>query len=418
MTDFVPFGRLASFPMTETEVRYPAATRAAGPNLAFRPDIEGLRAVAVAAVVLFHAGVPGIGGGYIGVDVFFVISGFLITSLMRREVATTGGLSLLRFYGRRARRILPASSVVLVTVILAGYHWLGFLRGDEVAADGRWAALFASNFRFAAQGVDYLESQAAPSPLQHFWSLAVEEQFYFVWPALLVLLIWLGLRHFTPAVLAVAVAASLAWSVWQAGVTWSYFSPATRAWELGAGCLLALAAGRLSRIPAGVSSLMAGVGLAGIVVAALSFDDGTTFPGYAATLPVAATLLVLAGRGDALLGVAPLRWLGQISYSLYLWHWPVLIIATQAYGPLNGRTRTGLVLLSVVLAMATYALVENPIRRSARLRRSHLITAVLAVALILAPVAVSLLKSAASPGAGDEPQFQPRLGAPVAHVQP
>ncbi|HEX5199052.1 MAG TPA: acyltransferase [Actinoplanes sp.] len=403
--------------MTETEVRYPAATRAAGPNLAFRPDIEGLRAVAVAAVVLSHAGVPGLGGGYIGVDVFFVISGFLITSLMLREVATTGGLSLLRFYGRRARRILPASSVVLVTVILAGYHWLGFLRGDEIASDGRWAALFASNFNFAAQGVDYLESQAAPSPLQHFWSLAVEEQFYFVWPALLVLLIWLGLRHLTPAVLAVAVVASLVCSVWQSGVTWSYFSPATRAWELGAGCLLALVAGRLSRIPAGLSAAMAGAGLAGIVVAALSFDDGTPFPGYAAALPVAGTVLVLAGRGDAVLGIAPLRWLGRISYSVYLWHWPVLTIAVQAFGPLNGLTRTGLVLLSVVLAMVTYALVENPIRRSGRLRRSPVRTALLAAALIVAPIAVALVLSATSPGAGDGPQFPPRLGAPVAHVQ-
>src|SRR3954470_19423983 len=216
---------------TTTEARHPAATRAAGLSLPFRPDIEGLRAVAVAAVVLFHAGVPGVGGGYIGVDVFFVISGYLITSLMLREVAITGGLSLLRFYGRRARRILPASSVVLVTVILAGYHWLGFLRGGEIASDGRWAALFASNFNFAAQGVDYLESPGAPSPLQHFWSLAVEEQFYIVWPALLALLIWLGLRHATPIVLALVLAASLACSVWHRA-TWSYFSPATRAWEV------------------------------------------------------------------------------------------------------------------------------------------------------------------------------------------
>jgi peptidoglycan/LPS O-acetylase OafA/YrhL len=378
---------------TTTEARHPAATRAAGLSLPFRPDIEGLRAVAVAAVVLFHAGVPGVGGGYIGVDVFFVISGFLITSLMLREVAITGGLSLLRFYGRRARRILPASSVVLVTVILAGYHWLGPLRGDEIASDGRWAALFASNFTFAAQSVDYLESQGAPSPLQHFWSLAVEEQFYFVWPAVLALLIWLGLRHATPAVLAIAVAASMACSVWHFGVTWSYFSPATRAWELGAGCLLALVAGRLHRIPAGLSLAMAGVGLAGIVVAALSFDDGTPYPGYAAALPVLATVLTLAGRGDALLGVAPLRWLGRISYSLYLWHWPVLVIAAQAFGPLTGVTRTGLVLLSVVLAILTYAAVEDPIRHSERLRRSRLLTAVVAVLLILAPLMVAQWKS-------------------------
>jgi len=307
---------------TTTEVRHPAAMHAAGPSLPFRPDIEGLRAVAIAAVVLFDAGVPGLGGGYIGVDVFFVISGFLITSLLLREVATTGRLALLRFYGRRARRILPASGVVLVTVTLAGYHWLGPLRGGEIASDGRWAALFASNFNFAAQGVDYLESPGAPSPLQHFWSLAVEEQFYFAWPALLALLIWLGLRHATPVVAGLAVAASLACSVW-----WPDFSPADRAWELGAGCLLALAAGRLDRIPAGLSSAMAGIGLAGIVVTALSVDGGVPFPGAAAAVSVLATLLVLAGRGDGLLGIAPLRWLGRISYSLYLWHWPVLVIA-------------------------------------------------------------------------------------------
>jgi peptidoglycan/LPS O-acetylase OafA/YrhL len=407
--------------MTEmtTEVRNPAAhDGAAGPSLRFRPDVEGLRAVAVAAVVLFHAGVPGIGGGYVGVDVFFVISGFLITSLMLREVAVTGSVSLLRFYGRRARRILPASAVVLVAVVLAGYHWLGFLRGDEIASDARWAALFASNFNFAAQGVDYLASQAAPSPLQHFWSLAVEEQFYFVWPALLALLIWLGLRHATPTVLALAVAASLACSIWQTGTTWSYFSPATRAWELGAGCLLALTAGRLDRIPPRIAAALAGVGLAGIVVAALSFDSTTPFPGYAAALPVAATVLVLAGRGDALLAARPVQWLGRISYSLYLWHWPVLMIAEQAYGPQPGVVRGGLVLLSVALAAVTYAAVENPIRHSPRLRRSHLLTAAVAVLLIAAPIAVARWATATSPAGGSgEAEYQPRLGAPVRYVQ-
>ncbi|GIM95134.1 acyltransferase family protein [Paractinoplanes toevensis] len=389
---------------TTTEVR-PAETRSAGPSLRFRPDIEGLRAVAVTAVVLCHAGVPGLGGGYIGVDVFFVISGFLITSLMMREVAETGDLSLLRFWGRRARRILPASTVVLVTVVLAGYHWLGFLRGDEIADDGRWAALFASNFNFAAQGVDYLQSQSAPSPLQHFWSLAVEEQFYLVWPALVVLLIWLGLRHATALLLGLAVAASLACSIGQTGTTWSYFSPATRAWELGAGCLLALVADRLDRIPAAVSTALAGAGLGGVVVAALSFDDSTPMPGYAAALPVVATVLLLAGRGDALLGIAPLRWLGRISYSLYLWHWPVLIIAEQAYGPLSARTRLALVLLSVALSILTYAFVETPIRHSRRLQRPVL-TVAMAVLLIAAPLLVAEWRTSTSPSGVE---YQPRL---------
>jgi peptidoglycan/LPS O-acetylase OafA/YrhL len=407
---------------TTTEVR-PAATHqpAAGTSLAFRPDIEGLRAVAVVLVVLFHAGVPGIGGGYLGVDVFFVISGFLITSLMLRELDRTGRLSLLRFYGRRARRILPAASLVLVATILASYHWLGFLRGDEIAEDGRWAALFASNFRFAGQGVDYLASQEPPSPAQHFWSLAVEEQFYFVWPAAIVLLIWLGFRWALPYALGAAVAASFAYSVWQTGTTWSYFSPATRAWELGVGCLLAVAAGRLRRIPARIATAMAGVGLALIVVAALTFDTRTPFPGYAAALPVLATALVLAGRGDALLGRRPLQWLGRLSYSLYLWHWPVLMIAEQAHGgPLPAWTRAALVLLSLALAAVTYACVEDPIRRSGRLKRSHLLTAVVAVLLIVAPLAVAQWKIATSPAAdaGRGPEHKPRLGAPVAHVQP
>ena len=405
---------------TVTAVRPQAAFPAARDGRTFRPDVEGLRAVAVGAVVLFHAGVPGIAGGYVGVDVFFVISGFLITSLMLREVAATGRLSLARFYGRRARRILPASALVLIVTTLAGYHWLGFLRGGEVAADATWAALFAANLRFAGQGVDYLASQAAPSPMQHFWSLAVEEQFYFVWPAALVVLLWCGRRRALHICLGVAVGASFALSAAQSGGTWSYFSPLTRAWELGAGCLLALAAGRLGRIPDRLATPMAGVGLALIAVAAFTFDDTTMFPGYAAALPVLGAVLVLAGRGDGVLGRAPLQWLGRLSYSLYLWHWPVLVIAAQAYGGTPPPpARALLVLLSVALAAVTYVCLEDPIRRSGRLKRSHLLTLAVAILLIAAPVAVARWMTFTSPsaGAGDGAEYQPRLGAPVAHVQ-
>jgi peptidoglycan/LPS O-acetylase OafA/YrhL len=380
------------------------ATEVAPPP-AFRPDVEGLRAVAVAVVVLFHAGVPGLGGGYVGVDVFFVISGFLITSLMRREIAGTGRLSLRDFYARRARRILPAAGLVLVTVILAAYHWLGFLRGDEIARDGVWAALFASNFRFAALGIDYLGSQAAPSPLQHFWSLAVEEQYYLVWPLAVALLIRFGRGRWIGAGLGVAVAASFAWSAGSGG----YFAPATRAWEIGAGGLLAIA-GR--RLPAAFSWL----GLALIGLAVLGFDETTRFPGYAAALPVAGALLVLAGRGDALLGLAPLRWLGRVSYSLYLWHWPVLIIWAQAHGgPLGVPARALAVLLSLALAVLTYTCVEDPVRRSGRLKRSHLLTLAVAVLLIATPVAVAEYRIHTSPATDHGPEFQPRLGAPGAN---
>ena len=402
--------------MTETTkagVRHPAAPAAAGSSR-FRPDIEGLRAVAVVLVVLFHAGVPGVAGGYVGVDVFFVISGFLITSLMLREVRRTGRLSLIDFYARRARRILPTAAVVLVTTLLASYHWLGFLRGDEIAGDVSWSALFAANFRFANVGTDYLASQGAASPVQHFWSLAVEEQFYLVWPAAVVLLIWLGFRWAVGYWLAAAMVASLAYGVlWQTG-TWSYFSPFSRAWEIGAGCLLALVATRLDRIPHRLATVMAGVGLALIVVAAFTYDEMTTFPGYAAALPVFATVLVLAGRGDSLLGRRPLVWLGRLSYSFYLWHWPVLVIAEQAYGEtLSILIRAALVLGALGLAVVTFFCVEEPIRRSGRLRRSDVITLSLAAWLIVAPLAVARWTTSSSPAA--EPghaEYQPRLGAP------
>ncbi|MEV4343673.1 acyltransferase [Actinoplanes sp. NPDC049596] len=399
--------------MTETRIsaRNPAP---AGSAPVFRPDIEGLRAVAILLVVLFHAGVPGVAGGYVGVDVFFVISGFLITSLMLRELAESGRISLFAFYARRCRRLLPAAALVLVTVVLAGYHWLGFLRGDDIGTDATWAALFMANFRFAGQGVDYLASQSAPSPVLHFWSLAVEEQFYLVWPIALVLLLWLGFRWALPYWLTGAVILSLAYAIGQP-TTWSFFSPVARAWELGLGCLLGLAAGRLRLIPYRVASTMAAVGLALIVIAALTFDEQTQFPSYAAALPAGAAVLVLAGRGDALLGSRPLRWLGRLSYSLYLWHWPVLVIAAQAYGgPLPARARAALVLVSLGLAVTTYVCVEDPIRRNRRLKRSHLLSLALAAVLIAAPPAVARWMASTSPGAGTE--FPPRLGAPVTHV--
>ncbi|MET0419525.1 MAG: acyltransferase [Actinoplanes sp.] len=362
--------------MTETKAPVrPAATSESA--LRFRPDVEGLRAVAVILVVLFHAGVPGVGGGYLGVDVFLVISGFLITSQLLAELDLTGRLSLLRFAARRARRILPVASLVLVSVVLV------LRRGDEIAEDGRWAALFAADFRFAGQG-DLL---AAPSPLQHFWALAVEAQFFLIWPAAVILLVWLGFRWALGWFLAVAVAASFACSVWQDGTTWSYFSPATRAWELGVGCLLALAAGQLHRIPDRLATMMAGGGLALIVVSALTFD---TFGGYAVALPVLGALLVLAGRGGALLGWAPLQYLGRLAYTLSLWHWPVFVIAEQAYGgPLPPGPRAALVLISLALATVTYVCVEEPIRRSGRLERSRLLTVSVSILLIAAPLAVT-----------------------------
>jgi peptidoglycan/LPS O-acetylase OafA/YrhL len=316
--------------MTKTAmaVRIPTARRGpAGTSQGtFRRDVEGLRAVAVALVVLFDAGAAGLGGGYVGADVFFVISGYLITLRLLREHGATGRISLIGFYGRRARRILPAAGLVLLAV-------------------------------FAAS-----RPELTPSPLAHLWSLGVEVQFYLVWPAALVLLLMLSRRFGRPQALPFSlgcvVGGSLAWSALHAG-TWSYHSPVSRAWELGAGALLALAGNERHRIPYRLAGGLSWLGLALILASALVFRPGTPFPGIAALVPVLGAVLVLAGRGEGLLGLPPMQWLGRISYPLYLWHWPVLVIA----GPLPAAGRVLLVLLSGGFALTTYVLVEQPIKR-------------------------------------------------------
>ena len=342
----------------------------------FRADIEGLRAVAVGLVVLAHAGVPWLAGGYIGVDVFFVLSGFLITGLLIRERGASGATSIAGFYARRARRILPAATIVLVATVLASYEWLGFLRGDVIAEDGKWAALFAINLHLAHEGTQYLNVGAPPSPLQHFWSLAVEEQFYLVWPLTFVAVARIAPRVSLAAklavVLALVIVGSFAWSVIQtsANPTWAFFSPLTRAWELALGSLLAVSAPHLRRLPAKAAAGLTWAGLAGIVVAAVLLDAGTAFPGAAVALPVLATAMVVAGgtvsprRGaEMILRLSPFQLLGRWSYSFYLWHWPVLVIAEQRFeGGLSALDRAGLVALALALAVLMHHLIENPVR--------------------------------------------------------
>lgn len=353
---------------------------AAAPKLEFRPDIEGLRAIAVAMVVLLHAGVSTVSGGYAGVDVFFVISGFLITSLLIAELRTTSGVSILEFYARRARRILPAASVAIAATIIASYSVLGVLRGRATAIDGRWAALFGANFHLIQQGTDYFARTTPPSLLQHFWSLAVEEQFYLAWPTVLLALFSIGrfLRRPTLAIrvgLISLIGASLYWSVTQttANPTSAYFSPFTRAWELAAGALVAGFATAILRIPGPLRASATWIGLAGIGLTALLFDAATPFPGSAALLPVCATVFVIAGgigqpKGSAAraLGVPSLRWLGKISFALYLWHWPLLMLAEQRSShPIDTTTRVVCVALAVALSQLTVSAIENPIRRAA-----------------------------------------------------
>lgn len=366
----------------------------------FRGDIQGLRAVAVLLVALDHAAIEPFHGGFVGVDVFFVISGFLITSLLLAEAVREGRISLIGFYARRARRILPAATVVTLATIAASVFFLSGVDALGAIEDALWATFFAANIKFASDGTDYFQNDAAPSPLQHYWSLAVEEQFYLVWP-LLVLLLCLLVRRVhrrrdrtdrgrhaarpdepaapgagvTPAavvLLIVVVAASFAWSVVDTrhDAVPAYFSPLTRAWELGLGALTACLVPALGRLPRRVLGVVSWLGLAAVLVAALTFDPATLFPGYAAALPVVGTALLLAGGlaparwgPQRLLGVAPMRAVGDWSYSFYLWHWPALIIAGALWGPVSGWS--GLLVLAAALALSavSYQLVENPVRR-------------------------------------------------------
>ena len=347
----------------------------------FRPDIEGLRAIAVLLVVLDHAGVQVVRGGYVGVDVFFVLSGFLITGLLLREHERVGQVSLPGFYARRARRILPASTLVLVSTVAATFLLLGPNRAIRVATDGQWASFFAANVRLIEQGTNYLSAQLPPSPLQHYWSLAVEEQFYLVWPCLfwLVIAVTRGqrLRPSLAGVLVGVIAASLAWSIWQTARsgTVAYFSPLTRAWELAAGALLAVAVPVVLRLPVRLGMGLSIAGVVAIVTAGLRFDSDTPIPGYAVALPVGGAFLTVAGgtiaptRGlERLLATRPLQWLGKRSYAWYLWHWPVLAIAAGRIGhPLTVLENVGLCLLALGVAAISFALVEHPIHRSSRL---------------------------------------------------
>lgn len=349
----------------------------AGSRRAFRYDVEGLRALAIVLVVVDHAfNWPA--GGFIGVDVFFVISGFLITGLLLKEHERDGRISFSAFYRRRIRRIIPASwLVVAVTVAASGTIYLA-TRFHQIVGDAVWTVLFAANWRFAAQGVDYFASTQEPSPLQHYWSLAVEEQYYLVWPLLLLLALTLGSRvgnsrRTATVVASVLLVVGFAWSLVGTATdpTVAYFSTFTRMWELMAGSLLALLAGRLTGLPGWSRPWLQWGGLVAVIAAAFLIRPDSAFPAPGALLPVLGTVAVIAGGTDSRRSstFVPLtnpvaRYLGRISYSLYLWHWPALILIGAA---LPG-TGLGAVLIALAAALGlsvlSFHFVEDPIRRS------------------------------------------------------
>jgi peptidoglycan/LPS O-acetylase OafA/YrhL len=406
----------------------------------FRPDIEGLRAVAVIAVVLFHAEMPGVGGGFVGVDVFFVISGFLITGLLFREVRTTGHVRLRSFYGARARRLLPASATVGVVTAVGAAVLLPPLQARSVLVDGIASALYVSNFWFVQQQVDYFGAASALSPFQHYWSLGVEEQFYLVWPPMMIGTAWLTRRvrrrSGTPAtsskhpyllVLALVATVSFALSL---AVTYvlpaaAFFSLPTRAWQLAVGGLVALTTGQWRRLPPRAAAITGWAGLALIVLACTWFGPTTLYPGVAALLPVLGAGLVIGagcaapsqGCGRAL-GLSPMRAVGRVSYSWYLWHWPILLAAQLTVVPvgMHGLWVALAVLLSLGLAVLTLRFIENPLRFAPRVRSSALRSLALggAATAVAVCVSVALLVSVPTPvGRGAPATVLTATAAPV-----
>jgi peptidoglycan/LPS O-acetylase OafA/YrhL len=377
-----------------------------------RTDIQGLRAVAVLLVVLAHAGMRFLQGGFVGVDVFFVLSGFLITGLLLAEARKNGSVSLLDFYLRRARRIVPAAALTLLVTNVAVLFVMNFVRAREAVHDDLHAAGFTANFRFAARGVDYFAQGDPPSPVLHYWSLAVEEQFYLVWPLLFslalfgVAVLWRrgrrGRDRRLMAVVLVLTTASLAWSIHLTATepTTAYFSPFTRGWELGLGATIAVCASTLARIPASARVAMGWAGVAAIGVAAVVFSNRTPFPGSVALLPTVGTALaIIAGMGadtlrlsvGRLLSLRPMLIIGDRSYAFYLWHWPVLILARHLAGhELSSSATLVLVAGAFLLSCASYALVENPIHRKVRGRKTTVLVVAVCMAAVLATAGVSL----------------------------
>ena len=375
-----------------------------------RLDIQGLRALAVLLVVAYHAGLP-LQGGFIGVDVFFAISGFVITRMLVAELAETGELRLARFYARRVRRLLPALAVLLVAVALLGTLASPIASQRVGGLTGVWASLFAANAYLYNLGTGYFDLNAGLDPLLHTWTLAVEEQFYLVFPALL-LLGW-RLRRRAGATVLVALASGcsfyLALRFSQAyglpGIAhpqrFAFYASPTRAWEFGAGSLLALAAPLLARLPWLLADGLGAAGLAWIGVGALAIDGTALASGSEMLLPVlGACALIAAGFSHRSLvargfSIRPLVWIGDLSYSWYLWHWPLIVFA-RALWPSTSGVALAAAAFSLLPAWLSYRYVETPFRTERRWegKRALALAGVCVAAPLLASGGLALTPSA------------------------
>ena len=357
----------------------------------FRKDIQGLRAIAVILVILDHAKFSAFGGGFIGVDIFFVISGFVITGLLLRMPDKNLVENIKVFYTRRILRIVPAASLLIIVTLLAAFFLLGTNFNPQLLTDAKWSTLFSANFNLINSSADYFIAGMDQSLLTHFWSLAVEEQFYFVYPLVIFSLSYFGSRnrlHKYQIFLVLAVSASAIWSFiyTNSNPIAAYYSPFTRFWELALGGLVAVIPLEVAARTKRINGLISIAGFGVLIFGVMTLSESSAFPGINAWIPCAATAVIIwsgsaqYGKGPATwLGFKPLTYIGDISYSLYLWHFPWLLLTARLYEV--SLVQQALAIAGTVFCAAiSYHLFENQIRHSERLLKDKF--AVLALLLI------------------------------------
>ena len=400
-----------------------ASTRGAGraPDRSRRADLEGVRAIAVLGVVIYHLRTSWLPGGFAGVDVFFVLSGFFITSLLLREADRSSTIDLLAFWGRRARRLLPAAAVVMIATVLASLVFVNSIDAHRFATDGLFAAVFSVNWRYAALGTSYL-ADPDPSPLVHYWSLGVEEQFYLIWPVVLFgLVVVVGRRwprRLPASIGGVALVASvasflIAWHQTIGQQPYAYFATYARVWQLGLGALLAVSAVRLGRLPLAARTLARWAGVGAVIGFFLVAPLDIVYPGWIAIVPTfGVALIVVAGlpgkdgartalTGDPVLGALRSRvsqLLGRYSYGWYLWHWPPLVLLPLVvHHPLRTWELVSCALIALAAAAVSYHVLEHPIRVSSALSARHgRLSLAMGAAIILVGVGTAQLVATAA----------------------
>ncbi|CAB4608604.1 unannotated protein [freshwater metagenome] len=332
-------------------------------KLSHRREIQGLRALAVLAVITNHL-FPGLlPGGFIGVDIFFLLSGYLITCQLI-ELSTDGRAAhnLLLFYARRIRRILPSALLVIWVTVFLSYRYLGPVVGNQTLLDGRWSTIFLANSHFNSQKVDYFAQGASSPLLQHYWSLAVEEQFYIFWPIIILLISLISIRRSRMITLLVItlIAVFSFTAVFTTEQTLIYFATTTRVWELALGAVIAIWGVKES------SNILQWLAFSGLIASIFLINSDDQIPGLAlipALLATGVLLQVSSTTLKAVMGNPVLHYIGDLSFVLYLWHWPVIELHRQlAMEPLANNDLISLFFITFVLAIATHHLIENPIR--------------------------------------------------------